>query len=100
MPITAYLNGFRFDPETRRVMGVALEMTCAALKFANRTEISRETVAKKIIELAKEGMNDPDLLCERTLSDIREPSPRLKEIIGNIWPRIAFFRCEISGPRS
>jgi hypothetical protein len=34
MPITSFLDGEQFDPETRRVLGVALEMTCPpALAF-------------------------------------------------------------------
>jgi hypothetical protein len=28
MPISEFLDGFKFDPETRRVMGVAYEMAC------------------------------------------------------------------------
>src|SRR5258708_7168726 len=31
MPITPYLNGQQFDPETKRILGLAFEMTCAAL---------------------------------------------------------------------
>ena len=30
MPITIYLDGYKPDPETKRVMGVAFEMTRAA----------------------------------------------------------------------
>jgi hypothetical protein len=32
MPITPFLNGEHFDPETTRVLGVALEMVCIALR--------------------------------------------------------------------
>jgi hypothetical protein len=32
-------------------------------------------IAKKIIELAKAGERNPDLLCERALKDLREPPP-------------------------
>ena len=32
MPITPYLNGERFDPESKRVLGVAFEMVCIALQ--------------------------------------------------------------------
>jgi hypothetical protein len=32
MPITPYLNGVLFDPETKRVLGVAFEMVCIALR--------------------------------------------------------------------
>ena len=30
MPITEFLHGLRFDPETKRAMGVAFKRTCAA----------------------------------------------------------------------
>ena len=71
------MDGFRFDPETRRVMGVAFEMTCAALKYAKRPDIAQEAVANRIIELAKNGMFDPDRLCERVLDDLRKLPPRI-----------------------
>ena len=32
MTITNFLDGSKFDPEARRVMSVAFEMTCAALQ--------------------------------------------------------------------
>jgi hypothetical protein len=35
MPITKFLDGFKFDPEARRVMNVAFEMTCAALRYTS-----------------------------------------------------------------
>jgi hypothetical protein len=53
MPITPFLDGFKCDPETKRVMGVAFEMTRAALKLADRADLATEIVAKRIIELAK-----------------------------------------------
>ena len=39
MPIGPFLNGARFDPETKRVLGVAFEMVCIAV----RTEGSDDT---------------------------------------------------------
>jgi hypothetical protein len=72
MPITPYLDGFKFDPETKRVMGVAFEMTLAALWTAKRTDLSKEAIAKKIIALAKEGMRDANLLSEWALDDLRQ----------------------------
>jgi len=32
-------------------------------------------LARRIIELAKEGVLNPDLLCERALHDFRTPKP-------------------------
>jgi hypothetical protein len=76
MPITEFLDGHSFDPETRRVMGVALEMARAALGLADRTDPITEILAKRIIALAKEGMIDPNLLCEWALDDLRNQPPR------------------------
>ena len=71
MPITPFINGEQFDPETRRVLGVALEMTCLALRAGDCDDGVREAIAIKIIELAKTGERNPDLLCEQALKDIR-----------------------------
>jgi hypothetical protein len=70
MPITQYFNGFRFDPETTRVLGVAFEMTRAAIKLDGQDPID-EIIAKKIIELARAGERNPNHLCELALNDIR-----------------------------
>ena len=72
MPITSFLNGVRFDRETTRVMGVAFEMTRAALGIAERRDDVNEIVAKTIVELTKQGERNPDLLCERALQSLRE----------------------------
>ena len=77
MTITKFLDGSKFDPEARRVMSVAFEMTCAALKYTTRPDVTHEAVANRIIELAKNGMLDPDRLCERVLDDLRKLPPRL-----------------------
>jgi hypothetical protein len=76
MPITPYLDGFNFDNEAKRVMGVALEMARAALRPAERTDATIEILAKSIIALAKEGLLDPNLLCEWALDDLRGPPSR------------------------
>jgi hypothetical protein len=77
MPITSFLDGHRFDPEAKRVMGVAFEMARAALRLADQTDPATEVLAKRIIELAKEGVLDPDRLCERALDGLRkQPPPR------------------------
>jgi hypothetical protein len=75
-PITPLLDGFKFDPETKRIMGIAFEMICAALKYTNRPDIAHEALANRTIELAKNGVLDPDRLCERVLDDLRKLPPR------------------------
>jgi hypothetical protein len=72
MPITPFLNGHNFDPETKRVMGIAFEMTCIALGLTDRGDATNGIVAQRIIELAKAGERNPDLLCERALLLLRE----------------------------
>jgi hypothetical protein len=72
MPITPFLNGEKFDSETTRVMGVALEMACLAGDCADDV---KQAIANKIIALAKAGARNPDALCGQVLKDIRtEPA--------------------------
>ena len=73
VPITAFLDrdGFGLDPEAKRVMGVAFEMACVALRLAGRADGANEALAKRIIALAKAGERNPDLLCEGVLNDFR-----------------------------
>jgi hypothetical protein len=71
MPITPFLNGVKFDPDTRRIMGVALEMTCIALRVGLCDDNVKQAIARKIIDLAKAGERNPDVLCEQALKDIR-----------------------------
>src|SRR5262245_5271884 len=71
MPITPYLSGMSVHPETKRVMGVAFEMVCAALRLADRGDLADETIARRIIELAEAGEHNPDLLCERLFTEFR-----------------------------
>ena len=71
MPITPYLDGGYFDPETNRVMGLAFEATMASLRLADREDPFAAIIARKIIALAKAGESNPDRLCERVLGDVR-----------------------------
>ena len=85
MSITPYLHDFDVDPETRRVLGVellrdagdqvhvlgvALEMTRVSLGLADHH--ANGIIAQPIIELAKAGERNPDLLCERALNKLRD----------------------------
>jgi hypothetical protein len=78
MPITPFLEGENFDPETRRIMGVAFEAARSSLRLSDVSDRVAEIVAKKIIELAKAGERNPDLLCERALADLGQ-RPRLDQ---------------------
>ena len=72
MPIRPCLDGHRFDPETTRIMGVAFDMACIALRLSERDALT-ETIANRIIELAEAGETNPDLLCERVLYEFGKP---------------------------
>ena len=71
MPITQFLDGQRFNPETKRVLSVAFEMTCIALRVEGSDDFVKQAIAAKIIDLAKAGERNPDILCEQALKEIR-----------------------------
>jgi hypothetical protein len=73
MPIRLYLAGQRFDPETIRLMGIALESAMVALQPEPMgwTAQARDTVARVIIEQAQAGERDPERLCEAALKALR-----------------------------
>jgi hypothetical protein len=64
-----------FGPEILEVVGNAFDMTIAALHDIGRSDIPRETIARRIIEAAQEGEHDPVVLSAIALgalnSDIR-----------------------------
>ena len=68
MSITHYLDDFDVDPETKRVLGLALEMTRVSLGLPD--DLANGIIAKRIIELAKTGERNPDLLCEGALKKL------------------------------
>jgi hypothetical protein len=69
MSITPYLDDLDVDPETKRVLRVALERTRVSLGLAD--DFANGIIAKRIIELAKAGERNPDLLCEGALNKLR-----------------------------
>jgi len=75
MPIRAFLEGHQFEPETIRVMGLGFEMTMVALRLSDRDDVSKETVARKIIALAQAGERDPERLCESVLKEFHLSPP-------------------------
>jgi hypothetical protein len=69
MSITAYLDGFDADLETKQVLGVALEKTRVSLGLADN--FANGIIAKRLIELAKAGEHNPDLLCRGAIEQLR-----------------------------
>jgi len=68
VPITQYLDGLNFEPETERVMGVAFELVCATLRLTDVDKKIKPVIARKILELATFGERDPNELCDGTLN--------------------------------
>ena len=62
MPITPFLRGQAFDPESLDAMGKAFVLTCEALGLSDRADAMTNLVAEKIIELAQRGFNNPTAL--------------------------------------
>jgi len=61
------LDDFDVDPETKRVLGVALEKTRVFLGLAD--DFADGIIAKRLIELAKAGECNPDLLCQGAIDN-------------------------------
>src|SRR5215471_12623633 len=61
-PITPFLQGQAFDPETVQAMTNALVATCEALGLSDRDDAMTQLVAEKIIELAKRGLKNSTAL--------------------------------------
>jgi hypothetical protein len=80
MPITPFLAGQAFDPETIENMSAALIEACDALQLRVADDPATRFVAEKIIEWAQRGIRDPNMLWKLTvnefgLSDKRRPQP-------------------------
>ncbi len=73
MPITPFLDGHRFDRESERVLGVAFEMVCVALRTGDCDDGAKQAIATKLIALTKADERNPGILCEEVLKDIRRP---------------------------
>lgn len=68
--ILPFLNGEPvFDPEALHAMSAALDQACGALKLPEDAARERETVAVRIVELARRGERDAQRLCERILHE-------------------------------
>jgi hypothetical protein len=74
MPITRFLNGPVFSPADIVILSTAFEDTLRALNLTNR-DPTTEIVAKKIIEIAKQGERDPVRLRDRAIRALTNEPP-------------------------
>jgi hypothetical protein len=59
-----------FGPDVTRAMGVAFDKACRSLQDNDQANVVREIIAKRIIDLARDGERDPDHLCDATLREL------------------------------
>jgi len=69
MSITGYLGGCDAEPERKRALPVARQRT--RLSRGLTDDLADGIIAKQIVELAKTGERNPDLLCEGVLTTLR-----------------------------
>jgi hypothetical protein len=70
MPIKKILGDGVFGPDIISDMSTAFEGVCKALEAASeRSDVTREMIAAKIVHLAQGGETDPNVLRERVLSE-------------------------------
>ena len=72
MPIGQFMDDSEFDPETKLAIDAAFEMAREALQLGDERKLCNERIAKSIIELAKTGEHNADLLCESVLREFRQ----------------------------
>jgi hypothetical protein len=72
MPVRPFLNGEQFDQETVRILGLAFEQACIGLHIGDCADDVRQAIANKIMEIAKAGERNADVLCECALDEIRQ----------------------------
>jgi len=62
MAAAVQLKDAVFDPAATHVMGEAFDCVCRWLRGIGQVDSVREIIAKRIIEVAREGERDPDRL--------------------------------------
>ena len=68
MPISPFLAGQAFEPETISVMSLAFQLSCDALGLKRSADDpATRMVAAKVIELAERGVRDPGRLARMTI---------------------------------
>jgi hypothetical protein len=71
MPITPYLRGQAFDPEMIKVMGDAFTEVRGTLGLKDREDKLVELVARRIIELAQQGVKTKTALYLMTVQEFK-----------------------------
>jgi hypothetical protein len=65
--IFPFFRGAAFDQDATQIMGEAFDRACHSLHDIGQPALVREIIAKRVIEVARDGERDPDELCARAL---------------------------------
>jgi hypothetical protein len=71
--ILPFIRDSVFGPAAIASMGEAFDRACAETAALGQPSIHQAIIAKRIIELAKAGEQNPQVLCERALETLRFP---------------------------
>ena len=71
MPTHSPLEGAVFDSEAIDALALAFEGICKDMRLPESASVAREVVAARVIDLAREGVLDPNALRERVLQEAR-----------------------------
>jgi hypothetical protein len=68
MPIRKYAAGASFGPDAIASMDTAFQKACTALNIRGSDPLV-ETIAKKVVSLASQGVTDPDEIWRCVVAD-------------------------------
>jgi hypothetical protein len=71
MPIDRVLKEAAFDPEEVQAIVAAYGMALARLGLKDRSDPAAEMVAKKIVEIARDGERDPQRLSDLVVQSLQ-----------------------------
>jgi hypothetical protein len=75
--VIPFFRDVSFDPDTTHIMGQAFDDACKALPNVVQSDLVKYVIAKRIIQIAKNGERNPNQLCKRALQalglDVTEP---------------------------
>ena len=78
MPIRPFLKGAVFGPDVISAMSTAFEDVCKTLEASDHSDVTKEMIAAKIIQMTQGGETDPIVLRKMVLSELGLPQLREK----------------------
>ena len=69
MPVLSLFPKLAFDPEEVALIAEAYERACAQLQL-EASDLRRELLARKILEIAARGLREPKQMCARAVFEL------------------------------